>query len=190
MEPLTALTLVQACRSCSGCRCQRRRGVHHVGRSLWDGLPEPLPDWLDELEPAMLVALSAGADKDVPALVTPPKRLASEGSMSSRCCPRRASCVPSPMACASRSASRTARCCGRPVLSWPPAPGDPHAAVCAGVPTLLVPRASAPFLVAEAAVAASMAVRVLQEELYAECLGAAQTGRSPIRGWMSRQQQQ
>ena len=43
--------------------------VHHVGSSLWDGLPEPPPDWLDELGPAVLVALSAGTDEDAGTLV-------------------------------------------------------------------------------------------------------------------------
>src|SRR5262249_34597095 len=43
--------------------------VHHVGPSLWDGLAEPPPNWLDELGPAVLIALSAGTDEDAGTLV-------------------------------------------------------------------------------------------------------------------------
>jgi hypothetical protein len=34
--------------------------VHHIGPSLWDGLPEVAPEWQDELGLAVLVTLSAG----------------------------------------------------------------------------------------------------------------------------------
>jgi UDP:flavonoid glycosyltransferase YjiC (YdhE family) len=46
-------------------------------------------------------------------------------------------------------------------------------AACAGLPCVLVPRANDQFLVAEAAVAAGMAVRVLPGELSTESLGQA-----------------
>jgi UDP:flavonoid glycosyltransferase YjiC (YdhE family) len=44
---------------------------------------------------------------------------------------------------------------------------------CAGLPAVLVPRANDQFLVAEAAVAAGMAVRVLPDELDGERMGQA-----------------
>ena len=148
--------------------------VHHVGPSLWDGLPAPLPDWLDELSPAVLVALSAGTDEDVPTLVAAAEAARQRGLevVATLSMPRE---LP-PLSAGVRTALRIPHGAVLPRVRAIVATGGLGTvtrAACAGLPAVLVPRVNDQFLVAEAAVAAGVAVRVLPEELDVERMGRA-----------------
>jgi UDP:flavonoid glycosyltransferase YjiC (YdhE family) len=148
--------------------------VHHVGPSLWDGLAEPRPAWLDELGPAVLIALSAGTDEDVATLVTAAGAARERGLdvVATLSIPRE---LP-PLREGVRVAVRIPHGVLLPKIRAVVATGGLGTitrAACAGLPCVLVPRANDQFLVAEAAVAAGMAVRVLPGELDDERLGQA-----------------
>lgn len=151
--------------------------VHHVGPSLWDGLPVAAPAWLAEVgrdRPAVLVCLSAGTDADLSTLVAAAEAACARGVqvVATLSTPRLLPALPDGV---------------RTVLSIPHGMllprvravvatgglGTVTRTACAGLPAVLVPRANDQFLVAEAAVAAGMAVRVPPEEAGRESLGLA-----------------
>jgi UDP:flavonoid glycosyltransferase YjiC (YdhE family) len=148
--------------------------VHHVGPSLWDGLPEPPPAWLDELGPAVLVALSAGTDEDVGTLVAAATAARERGLevVATLSAPRELPALPDGVRTAIRIPHGAVLPRVRAVVATGGL-GTVTRVASVGLPAVLVPRANDQFLVAEAAVAAGMAVRVLPGELDAGCLGRA-----------------
>jgi UDP:flavonoid glycosyltransferase YjiC (YdhE family) len=148
--------------------------VHHVGPSLWDGLPEPPPDWLHELGPVVLVALSAGTDDDAGTLVTAARaaRRRGLGVVATLSIPRDLPALPDEVRTALRIPHDALLPRVRAVVATGGL-GTVTRVACAGLTAVLVPRANDQFLVAEAAVAAGMAVRVMPDELDDERLGLA-----------------
>jgi UDP:flavonoid glycosyltransferase YjiC (YdhE family) len=148
--------------------------VHHVGPSLWDGLPEPPPAWLSELGPAVLVALSAGTGEDAGTLAAAAGAARERGLdiVATLSTPRELPALPVGVRTALRIPHGTVLPRVRAVVATGGL-GTVTRAACAGLPCVLVPRANDQFLVAAAAVAADVAVRVLPGELDGDRLGAA-----------------
>jgi UDP:flavonoid glycosyltransferase YjiC (YdhE family) len=148
--------------------------VHHVGPSLWDGLPEVAPEWLDELGPAVLVALSAGTDEDVSTLVVAAGAARERGVdvVATLSIPCELPALPDGVRTALRIPHGAVLPRVRAVVATGGL-GTVTRVACAGLPAVLVPRANDQFLVAEAAVAAGMAVCVLPAELDGDRLGQA-----------------
>jgi UDP:flavonoid glycosyltransferase YjiC (YdhE family) len=151
--------------------------VHRIGPSLWDGLPTAPPPWLPALGsngPAVLVALSAGTYEDMGTLVTAAQAARARGIevAATLAIPRELPAVPDSTHVALSVPHGMVLPRVRAVVATGGL-GTTTRVACAGLPAVLVPRANDQFLVAEAAVAAGMAVRVLPEDLDEERMGEA-----------------
>lgn len=160
-----------------GHRAPAPAAVHHVGPSLWDGLPAAPPEWLTGLgaeRPAVLVALSAGTLDDTGTLVAA-ARAARARRLDVAATLSIARDVPA-LPDGTRVAVAAAHGALLPRVRAAVATGGLGTVTrlaCAGVPAVLVPRVNDQFLVADAAVAAGMAVRLLPADLDDARLGAA-----------------
>jgi len=160
-----------------GHRMAAPAAVHHVGPSLWDGLPAAPPVWLAGLgaeRPAVLVALSAGTLDDTGTLVAAVRAARARGLdvAATLSIEREVPALPE----GTQVAVAVPHGAVLPRVRAAVATGGLGTVTrlaCAGVPAVLVPRVNDQFLVAEAAVAAGMAVRVLPTELDDARLGAA-----------------
>jgi UDP:flavonoid glycosyltransferase YjiC (YdhE family) len=151
--------------------------VHHVGPSLWDGPPAPPPPWLDGLgrdRPAVLVALSAGTYQDGPTLVAAARAAHDQGAdvVATLSIPRDVPDLPAGTIVALSVPHGLVLPRVRAVVATGGL-GTVTRVACAGLPSVLVPRANDQFLVAERAAAAGIAVRLLPGELDDRRLGAA-----------------
>jgi UDP:flavonoid glycosyltransferase YjiC (YdhE family) len=151
--------------------------VHHVGPSLWDGLPTAPPDWLDQLDadrPAVLVSLSAGTYEDVGTLVTAARAARERGVqvVATLAIPREVPDLPDGVIVVLSVPHGIVLPRVRAVVATGGL-GTVTRTACAGRPAVLIPRANDQFLVAESAVNAGMAVRVLPDDLGEESLGRA-----------------
>lgn len=150
--------------------------VHHVGPSLWDGLPVASPAWLAQLgdRPAVLVSLSAGTYEDVGTLVAA-TRAAQERAIqvvATLSIPRELPNLPDGAIVVLNIPHGLVLPRVRAVVATGGL-GTVTRTACAGRPAVLVPRANDQFLVAESAVAAGIAVRVLPDDVDEERLGDA-----------------
>ncbi|HEY7200887.1 MAG TPA: nucleotide disphospho-sugar-binding domain-containing protein [Candidatus Dormibacteraeota bacterium] len=160
-----------------GHRQRAPAAIHHVGPSLWDGLPAAPPAWLAELgagPPAVLVALSAGTLEDTGTLVAAARAARARGLdvAATLSLEREVPALPD----GTRVAVAVSHGMLLPRVRAAVATGGLGTVTrlaCAGLPAVLVPRVNDQFLVAEAAVAAGMAVRLLPAELDEVRLGAA-----------------
>lgn len=151
--------------------------VHHVGPSLWDGLPADLPEWLAQVGangPAVLVALSAGTDEDAGTLVAAAEAARDRGIevVATLSIPRQLPGLPGDV----RTVLHVPHGLVLPRVRAVVATGGlgiVTRTACAGLPAVLAPRANDQFLVAEAAVAAGMAVCVRPDEVGADLVGRA-----------------
>lgn len=151
--------------------------VHHVGPSLWDGLPTAPPAWLAQLgtgSSAVLVSLSAGTYKDVGTLVAATRAARDRGIqvVATLSIPRELPTLPDGAIVVLSIPHGMVLPQVRAVVATGGL-GMVTRVACAGRPAVLVPRANDQFLVAESAVAAGMAIRVLPDELDEQRLGQA-----------------
>ena len=151
--------------------------VHHVGPSLWDGLPAPPPAWLAQLgadRPAVLVSLSAGTYEDVGTLVAATRAARDRGIqvVATLSVPRQLPSLAEGVIVVLSVPHGLVLPRVRAVVATGGL-GTVTRTACAGRPAVLVPRANDQFLVAESAVAAGMAVRVLPDALDERRLGQA-----------------
>jgi UDP:flavonoid glycosyltransferase YjiC (YdhE family) len=151
--------------------------VHHIGPSLWDGLPTSPPAWLATLGaygPAVLVALSAGTHEDVGTLVAAARAARARGIevAATLAIPRELPGLPDGTNVALGVPHGMVLPRVRAVVATGGL-GTATRVACAGLTAVLVPRANDQFLVAEAVVAAGAAVRVLPDDLDEEHLGRA-----------------
>jgi UDP:flavonoid glycosyltransferase YjiC (YdhE family) len=151
--------------------------VHHVGPSLWDGFPTEPPAWLGQLgtdRPAILVSLSAGTFEDGGTLVAAVRAAQERGIqvVATLSIPREVPRLPDSAIVVLSIPHGMVLPRVRAVVATGGL-GTVTRSACAGRPAVLVPRANDQFLVAESAVTAGMAMRVLPGDLDEERLGRA-----------------
>jgi UDP:flavonoid glycosyltransferase YjiC (YdhE family) len=151
--------------------------VHHVGPSLWDGLPTSPPAWLAQLGTggsAVLVSLSAGTYEDVGTLVAATRAARDRGIqvVATLSIPRELPTLPDGAIVVLSIPHGMVLPRVRAVVATGGL-GMVTRVACAGRPAVLVPRANDQFLVAESAVTAGIGIRVLPDQADEERLGQA-----------------